>query len=248
MPEDSSKNSPPPKSEKWISISLVTGTALTLAIPWTLLSLRKRMRSSALAKAPPRRAGTAAFKIQPITEVKPVVPSALEETKSWRRLFPTEKDVSVRPHTSADGARRALYTVGAFGMSTVLVGIGALVTVWGAQFLLGVETVRMVLRQQRSLPANAYQVDEFSAKMRTFVATKLVPLSSRIHSFHKPELDDGVPPDPQWKWDEAEKRLEGIFEKHGGFAWAEAALQEAEMEAKLEREKRREMREKANRR
>ncbi|SJL04954.1 uncharacterized protein ARMOST_08325 [Armillaria ostoyae] len=231
MPDDSSKNSPP-KSQKWISISLVAGTALTLAIPWTLLSLRKRMRSSALAKAPPRRTGTAAFKIQPIVEAKPVAPLAFEETRSWRRLFPTEKDTQpVRPHTSADGARRALYTVGAFGLSTALVGISALATIWGAQLLLGVDTV-----------------DEFSEMMRTFVATKLAPLSARIHSFHKPELDDGVPSDPQWKWDEAEKRLEEIFEKQGGFAWAEAALREAEMEAKLEREKRREMQEKANRR
>ncbi|KAG7453146.1 uncharacterized protein BT62DRAFT_999181 [Guyanagaster necrorhizus] len=215
MPDDS----PPPTSEKWISISLVAGTVLTLAIPWTLLSLRKRMRSSALAKAPPRRTGTATFKIQPITEAKPVVSPA----SGWR-LSPKEKDVPV------DGAQRALYTVGAFGISTALVGIGALGTVWSAQILLGVDTV-----------------DEFSTMMQTFVATKLAPLSSRIHSFHKPELDDGVPADPQWKWDDAEKRLQEIYDKQGGFAWAEAALREAEIEAKLEREKRREMQEKASR-
>ncbi|KAK0455196.1 uncharacterized protein EV420DRAFT_1481447 [Desarmillaria tabescens] len=230
MPDDSSKNSSPPKSEKWISISLVAGTALTLAIPWTLLSLRKRIRSNALAKAPPRRTGTVAFKIQPITEAKPVASPVTEETKSWKSLFPSEKDASVRPHAPADGARRALYTVGAFGISTALVGIGALATIWGTQLLLGVDTV-----------------DEFAVMMRTSVATKLAPLSARIHSFHKPELDDGVPSDPQWKWDEAEKRLEEIFEKQGGFAWAEAALREAEIEAKLEREKRREMQEKAKR-
>lgn len=49
-------------------------------------------------------------------------------------------------------------------------------------------------------------------------------------------FSDGV--DPAWKWEDAEERLRGAYDKGGFSGWAEAALKELEAEGKLEREKR----------
>lgn len=79
--------------------------------------------------------------------------------------------------------------------------------------------------------------------MRTLVWRYLPSLTSQIH---RPphENDQGVPisdsfePDPTWKWEEAEKRLQASYQEGGFPAWTETAIKELENEVKIERARR----------
>ncbi|KAG6836309.1 hypothetical protein H0H93_009282 [Arthromyces matolae] len=86
---------------------------------------------------------------------------------------------------------------------------------------------------------------EFAARMRMLIWRGLPSLTSQIHRPpDENETDEGlrVPesmePDPSWKWEEAEQRLQSAY-KEGGFpAWVQVAMKEVEDEVKVERAKR----------
>ena len=78
---------------------------------------------------------------------------------------------------------------------------------------------------------------------------KIPVLSSRIHRRIVGEVDDGaeeeqVHPlsdggvDTAWRFEDAVGRLRAAFDKNGVSGWAEAALNELEAEAEMERLKR----------
>lgn len=86
------------------------------------------------------------------------------------------------------------------------------------------------------------QVHEFSYRMRSIMAHQMPLLSSRIQNLHVYEDDEAIPNDVQtWNWDAAKRRLQDIYEREGAIAWSEAALEEMELEARLERWRRKQL-------
>ncbi|ETW75667.1 hypothetical protein HETIRDRAFT_330131, partial [Heterobasidion irregulare TC 32-1] len=91
---------------------------------------------------------------------------------------------------------------------------------------------------------------EFAMLMRQIVLTKMPILASRIHRPTEPDIllptvpfTASTPPSPAgsieaWSWSAAQERLFQAYEKGGFQGWAEAALQELEAEAEIERRKR----------
>ena len=78
---------------------------------------------------------------------------------------------------------------------------------------------------------------------------KIPVLSSRIHRRIAGDVDDGVEEeqvypaldggvDTAWTFEDAERRLRAAFDRNGISGWAEAALNELEAEAEMERLKR----------
>lgn len=70
-------------------------------------------------------------------------------------------------------------------------------------------------------------------------------LALRMRNALRPSEDATVEPklesDRPWTWDDAQERLTAAFDKGGLGAWADAAAREVEEEAKLEMEKREEL-------
>ena len=89
------------------------------------------------------------------------------------------------------------------------------------------------------------QTQEFGHQMRRFILTRMPKLSASIHRVLRPgdHPEDIAPPKPlatdSWTWDEAEARLQEVYEKEGAVAWVQAALSEIETEGEIERARRR---------
>lgn len=71
---------------------------------------------------------------------------------------------------------------------------------------------------------------------------KIPMISSRIHRRPEGEVDDGAERRVQepgvgtpWTWEDAETRLRVAYDKNGISGWAEAALNELEVEGEQER-------------
>ncbi|KAG6856612.1 hypothetical protein H0H87_002567 [Tephrocybe sp. NHM501043] len=120
----------------------------------------------------------------------------------------------------------AMYAGKAFAIATGIVTVGGVVLTLGVKSILGVQDTK-----------------EFADRMRMLVWRGLPSLTSQIH--RPPEEDDeGVPvprsnePDPTWKWEEAEKRLQEAYDRGGFPAWVQTAMKEVEDELKVERARR----------
>ncbi|KZT66604.1 hypothetical protein DAEQUDRAFT_674700 [Daedalea quercina L-15889] len=145
---------------------------------------------------------------------------------------PVTSSPSVATTAADDNFNGALYSAKAFGIATLLVGAGAVTTVWGVQQALGVENTQ-----------------EFAHRMRSFILRRMSFLSSRIHRPPDPEdggNDSGTPRlhvnqtagTVGWSWPDAEQRLKAAYEEGGIMGWAEAAIRELEAEGEFERSKR----------
>lgn len=98
------------------------------------------------------------------------------------------------------------------------------------------------------------QTQEFAARMRYHVQTKMPGLLARLHRppeeedhtltvWNSPTLAGEVPQvvvkdDIEWAWPDAESRLKAAYETDGFSGWAQAALEELEAEGKTERRRR----------
>ena len=88
-----------------------------------------------------------------------------------------------------------------------------------------------------------FQTKEFADRMRILVWRSLPSLTSQIHR-PPDENDQGLPnsessePDPTWKWEEAERRLQASYREGGFTAWIETATKELDNEVMIERARR----------
>jgi hypothetical protein len=137
-----------------------------------------------------------------------------------------------------------LYGTKAFGFATFIVAISASVAVWSVKKGLGVKDVRLHVTFHM-YKLTVLQTQEFADRMRHIILTKFPILSRRIHIHtHEDEGDSllslsDTDVNSDWKWSEAEKRLNDAMDEGGLDAWAHAAVIEMEHEAnKTKRERR----------
>jgi len=182
----------------WLPISLLAVTTAALIFPAVLLRRVKTTNVNTSVSvaylsdpsAPPRRVGTGPGRV---LGLGPVVGTGIGTPKIRR---PALNLGSGSPHGSSPGGsgRRdgsgsgigddfnpALYTVKAFGLATLLVGVGAVTGVWGVKWGLDVHDMR-----------------EFGDRMRDVVSTKLPVLSSRIHRALDVDSDADTDMDGGW--------------------------------------------------
>ncbi|KAH9830098.1 uncharacterized protein C8Q71DRAFT_799483 [Rhodofomes roseus] len=240
---------------RWLPISLLALTTTALVVPIVLL--RRQRAANALQKSvggappPPRKNGAGGPPPTPRRSVStssaappPRVPSSRQtppprvppktSTRPIDRSVapPIGPSPSSVPTAADDDFNGALYSAKAFGIATLFVGAGAVITVWGVQQLLGFQNTQ-----------------EFAHRMRFFIMHRMPFLSSRIHRPPNPENSGDGSEVPrlrvdqgsgtiEWTWPDAERRLKTAYEEGGFMGWAEAALQEIEAEGELERSKR----------
>ncbi|KAF9268843.1 hypothetical protein L218DRAFT_534556 [Marasmius fiardii PR-910] len=172
--------------------------------------------SSSVASGPPERIAQRADAPPPLSRSPP-----LSEGSPSKDLETPENEDKDTKLAQLDFSP-ALLAIKALGIATIAVAIGAVGLVWGVKNAMGVETT-----------------EQFAPRMRQFIITQMPKMSSRIHRSHLDEDVDARPLiDPEWNWEEAERRLKDAFDKKGISGWAEAAVQELEMEEAIEREKR----------
>jgi hypothetical protein len=148
---------------------------------------------------------------------------------------------------AGDNFNAALYSAKAFGLATLLIGVGAATTVWGVKTALDMHDVCHLI----PLPVLAHctdtyawsQTQQFAHRMRVGPLTKLPVLSARIHRSADAELQSSSPSHLRdineielgWNWSEAENRLAEAYDKGGLSGWAQAALRELEAEWRVEK-------------
>ncbi|KAL7283902.1 hypothetical protein ACG7TL_001174 [Trametes sanguinea] len=217
---------------KWVPIALLAFSTVAMTFPIVML---RRHRAATLGKAleqapppPTRRSASMGVPIANPTS------TSLPPSQSYAASSP-----STASSKAEDNFNGALHCAKAFGIATLLVGVGATTTVWGVRHYMGVETTQ-----------------EFADRMRKAILRRMPGLSARIHRAPEPEdgadiimnepLQDAAPSSmpltpvelEQWTWTAAERRLKEAFEKDGFSGWAAAALRELEAEGHLERTKR----------
>ena len=151
------------------------------------------------------------------------------------------------PESFFDGPLAAL---GAFGLATAAVGVGATLSVWGIQQSLGVENVSSFMFTVRELYLHWHmlQTEQFATRMRHILLQYLPVLSRRLYGSEKklsgsnemsPSVSDvGASATTAWSADDSENRLREAFDRGGFSEWAVAATKELEAEARAERKKR----------
>jgi len=107
-----------------------------------------------------------------------------------------------------------------------LVTVGALAIAFGVKTVMGVKDTQ-----------------DFAQRMRMTIWKHMPDLTERIR--RPPETEDEgvsfVSPsevDPNWNWEDAEKRLQVAYDKGGFPAWMHLALKEMEAEMHVEKSKR----------
>ncbi|KAI0646698.1 hypothetical protein C8Q79DRAFT_1010285 [Trametes meyenii] len=215
---------------KWLPVVLLAFSTVAMSVPIVMLRRHRAANlGKALADAPPpptRRSTSVGI---PIADSKAAVPPSRP---------PPPRSTTPREVSSAavEGVNGPLHGAKAFGIATLLVGLGASTTVWGVKRYMGVETTQ-----------------EFADRMRLTILNYMPILSSRIHRPPAPEDDDAsASSEPgsdsrlslsdtdveEWTWSAAEQRLKEAFDKDGFSGWAAAMLRELEAEGRLERSKR----------
>jgi hypothetical protein len=96
-----------------------------------------------LNAAPPRRIPSNASASQPITRLTPPPPSRVATASASAPLIPIDDDVSAAKSEAEEAEAEVDVLMGAkaFGYATLMVGVGAMFTIWGIRTALGVDTV-----------------------------------------------------------------------------------------------------------
>ncbi|KLO13517.1 hypothetical protein SCHPADRAFT_928473 [Schizopora paradoxa] len=123
-----------------------------------------------------------------------------------------------------EAAKDPLYAAGAFGIATLLVGLGLFGGVWTTRRVLGVDNI-----------------DEFAARMRSLIRRHIPQLSDALYKTdERGLLDTNLRPKGlteeailQWDANASEVRLREAFDRGGVEAWAECALREMEAERRI---------------
>ncbi|TFK62774.1 hypothetical protein BDN72DRAFT_827196 [Pluteus cervinus] len=222
----------------WTPFALIAGSTVALGLP--LIFLYKRQRSvlqklQGNAAPPPRR--SVAVQASRLAAASPATrlssanvtqaPQSTREDSDSDFAMPGVGElygaISSAPKSSAMlGAK-------AFGIATCIVGISAVIVVIGVQQITGVQNAR-----------------EFGLLMRHAIWTTFPGLTSIIHRRSEAaeelagtssgSLVNTMAED--WTLEDAEKRLEIAYEQGGITAWQQVALKELEIEAVIERERR----------
>ncbi|TBU42372.1 hypothetical protein BD309DRAFT_866466 [Dichomitus squalens] len=180
---------------KWVPVALVPFSSDALMVPIVMLH-RHRAATLSMADTPP--------------PPRHPIPSTSTSASS---------SMAARAEDSFNGA---LHSAKAFGIATLMVGVGAAGT----------------------------KTQEFANMMRDAIFNRLPSLSARIH--RPPELRMETPnccqtlmniprlywTSPRSSWREAERRFRDASDKHGFYGWAAAAIHELEAEGRRESEKR----------
>ncbi|KAF7340224.1 hypothetical protein MVEN_01941100 [Mycena venus] len=237
---------PQPRRRKWIAITALAGGSVLIAAPLVYLwGIRKHRRISlnSVNAAPPRRVGSlssssdaAAASTAAVSRFTFAAPEQLPLQNETASPLPQGSDwdddnwgVPPQPPDPNDNFNVALYLLKAFGIATLIVSGGAFVGIWGLRRYLEVDNM-----------------EDFAAKMKLGIINHMPLLASRMRqslrlapeSAVDPSADDKLQPRRRWSWDEAQERLGVAYDKGGLGAWAEVAAREVEEEAKLELEKR----------
>ncbi|KAF8222190.1 hypothetical protein L208DRAFT_1413819 [Tricholoma matsutake] len=212
---------------KWIPIAAFAGTTVALALPLVLLG---RQRKTTLRNAlqdssahPPRRVGSTT-----VAHISRTLGAVSSESASIKAPSPEDSPrvgelVSVISKTDLS---TALYAGKAFMIATGIVTVGALAISFGVKTVMGVKDTQ-----------------DFAQRMRLAIWKHMPHLTARIRRPLETE-DEGasfVGPsevDPNWNWEDAEKRLEAAYEKGGFPEWIHLALKEMEAEIHVENAKR----------
>ncbi|KAG6872783.1 hypothetical protein C0995_006703 [Termitomyces sp. Mi166 len=225
----SSPGEPPSSSRRisaWIPLAAFAGTSIALAIPLVILA---RQRNSVLRKAlsesnaaPPRRSANPGRVARQST-----LSTSSSEAKASSVHFAAPGTGELLSAISRVDFSTAVWAGKAFVIATGLVTVGGVALVFGVKSLMGVKDTK-----------------EFADRMRMLVWHALPSLTSQIHrppdeSDQGSPTDESLEPDPTWKWEEAEKRLQAAYQKGGFPAWTETAIKEMEDEVKIERARRR---------
>ncbi|KAJ7356603.1 hypothetical protein DFH08DRAFT_849500, partial [Mycena albidolilacea] len=238
---------PVPPRRKWIPITaLVAGTVLVAAPLVYLLRIGKTQRFSlkSVNAAPPRRVGSlssstvvtsgaasrftfaAPEQLAQVQNEKPLPQGADWDDDNW--------GVPPAPPDPNDNFNVSVYLLKALGTATLIVSGVAFVGIWGLRRYLDVDNM-----------------EDFAVEMRLSVMNNMPLLASRMRSAllgppeeanaeSKPD-EEMLQLDQNWTADGAHERLGAAYDKGGLGAWAEAAAREVEQEARLELEKRQQL-------
>ncbi|KAJ3712556.1 hypothetical protein DFJ43DRAFT_56147 [Lentinula guzmanii] len=206
----------------------IASIAAAMAVPAALYFRRKHNFKLPTRPIAPRRQTTVGTSLRSLTPIRSTtlysnVAQGTSGINSVNISPPNHVSHSSSPEVvGKNDFNPALYTIGAFGIATLLVSLGALI---------GVGAVKTTM--------NVQDTQEFAREMRRIVLTRMPILSARIHrALNNGDDDDGPEDTTNWNWEDAEKRLKDAFEKDGLMAWAEVALKEIQAEERLERSKR----------
>ncbi|KAG6867886.1 hypothetical protein C0993_009817 [Termitomyces sp. T159_Od127] len=208
----------------WIPVAAFAGTSIALAIPLVALA---RQRNSVLRKAlsetnaaPPRRSVNLGRLNRAST------PSSQTTEAGASVHFSAPGTGELLSAISKVDSSTAIWAGKAFMIATGIVTVGGVALVVGVKSMMGVKDTK-----------------DFANRMRMLVWRCLPSLTSQIHRL--PDEDDqsaphskSLDPDPTWKWEEAEKRLQASYQEGGFPAWTETAMKELESEVKIERARR----------
>ncbi|TDL22000.1 hypothetical protein BD410DRAFT_898575 [Rickenella mellea] len=222
------------KVPRWVPISLLAVTTVALVVPGILLW---RQRASGLVQPlahvpPPRRSHSqvstqANYEFQSLPNDPP--------RRRTGRLLVSQSTAAVIASTTSSGTQHdsfisPLYSLGAFGIATALVGLTAGVGVWGIKSSLDVENM-----------------EQFSTRMRALIAERMPVLASRMRrsmTFDPGSDGESTASVPvvgdqsnQWNSSAVEERLGNAYAKGGISAWGASVLRELEAEGKQESKK-----------
>ncbi|KAG8937055.1 hypothetical protein FRC03_004119 [Tulasnella sp. 419] len=162
--------------------------------------------------------------INPLKAASTSPVSLLKRSATTSPKTALSKPIPVLSPTQMEAAKEAvglgfnpgLYTIGAFGIATVMVSASAFGGFMALQYSTGATTL-----------------SEFSIYMKRFVHERLPKLEEKLFR----PADDPSPHETNvahssWSWTEAERRLSDAYDKGGFMAWASQAFEELESERK----------------
>ncbi|KAJ6498074.1 hypothetical protein C8R47DRAFT_1112741 [Mycena vitilis] len=232
---------PPQRRSKWLPVTVLAAGTVLIAAPLVYLWRVKKHQRISLNSAtapPPRRILSASGSVASnatsrFTFPPPEVPLSTETLPPLPKGQDSDWDddnwgVPAAPPDPNDKFNAGVYTFTAFGAATLIVSSIAFVGIWGLRRYFDVDNM-----------------EDFGVEMRLAIMNNMPYLASRMRrALGSPKaLDPSAPeakpqPRPPWNWDDAQERLSTAFDKGGLGAWAEAAAREVEEEAKIEMEKR----------
>ncbi|KAJ6569483.1 hypothetical protein B0H19DRAFT_1135672 [Mycena capillaripes] len=234
----------PNSRSKWLPIAVLAGGTVLIAAPLVYLwrvGKPQRVSLNTATAPPPRRVGSLATSGSVSSSATSRLAFPASELKETVPPPPTVQDVDwddadwgvpPPPPDPDDKFNAAIYTFKAFGAATLIVSSIAFAGIWGLRRYFDVDNM-----------------EDFSAQMRLTVMDKMPLLASRMrNALGQPKsATDSTPEahsrlEQRWSWDDAQERLSAAFNKGGLGAWAEAAAREVEEEAKIEMEKREQLR------
>ncbi|KAF5393069.1 hypothetical protein D9757_001201 [Collybiopsis confluens] len=221
------------KASTWLGTSIIAvAVTATFVIPGAIYFRRKKNVSFLARSVAPRRQPSAntILPALPLNSRPQLSPSKSPVVETPLLRHEKVKNASAETGPSLDFSP-ALYALRALGMATIFVSIGSLAAFWAVKEAMDVKDTL-----------------EFERRMRQFILTRMPILSSRIHrTLEEEDESDAVTGSSMasvdWNWEDAEKRLQDVYEKEGVSAWIETAAKELYAEERVARLKRKELEE-----